>query len=135
MTGFLLDTNAWIAFLKNQKNMVDRIRQAGLPSLWLCAPVWSELWFGACKSTRIAENKARIREMAACVPSLPFDDRAAEHCAEIRAFLAREGRLIGPYDMQIAAIARAAGLCIVTRNVSEFHRVPDLQVENWQDAS
>ena len=36
--------------------------------------------------------------------------------------------------MQIAAIARSAGLCVVTRNLSEFTRVPDLMIENWQDA-
>jgi tRNA(fMet)-specific endonuclease VapC len=46
--------------------------------------------------------------------------------------LGREGRSIGPYDLQIAAIARTAGLCVVTRNVSEFSRVPGLLVENWQ---
>ncbi len=135
MKGFLLDTNAWIALLKNQSGVVAGVRRAGLDALYLCSPVWSELWFGACKSERIAENQARIRELVVHVPSLPFDDRAAEHCGEIRALLARTGRPIGPYAMQIAAIARAAGLCLVTRNVSEFSRVPNLTVENWQDAA
>ena len=97
--------------------------------------MWSELWFGACKSQRIAENQARIRELVAHVPSLPFDDRAAEHRGEIRALLEREGRPIGPYDLQIAAIARTADLCLVTRNVLEFSRVPGLRIENWQDAT
>ena len=63
------------------------------------------------------------------------DDRAAEHCGEIRALLEREGRPIGPYDLQIAAIARTADLCLVTRNVLEFSRVPGLRIENWQDAT
>lgn len=40
---------------------------------------------------RIAENQASIRELVAQVPSLPFGDRAAERCGEIRALLAREG--------------------------------------------
>ena len=106
MKGYLLDTNAWIALLKNHAAVVEGVRRAGLDALYLCSPVWSELWFGACKSQRIAENQARIRELVAHVPSLPFDDRAAEHCGEIRALLAREGRPIGPYDLQIAAIAR-----------------------------
>ncbi|MCK7578762.1 MAG: PIN domain-containing protein [Chromatiales bacterium] len=96
--------------------------------------MWAELWFGTCKSQRIAENQARIRNLVRHVISLPFDDRAAEHCGEIRAALARQGRPIGPYDLQIAAIARAADLCVVTRNVSEFSRVPGLIIENWQDA-
>lgn len=135
MKGFLLDTNAWIALLKNQAGVVSGVRRAGLDALHLCAPVWSELWFGACKSERIEQNQARIRELVFHVPSLPFDDRAAEHCGEIRALLARIGQPIGPYDLQIAAIARAADLCLVTRNVSEFNRVPNLAIENWHDSA
>ncbi|MEN9865203.1 MAG: hypothetical protein RL748_793 [Pseudomonadota bacterium] len=135
MTVFLLDTNAWIGILKNQPGLVRGVQNAGVESLRLCAPVWSELWFGACKSTRIAENQMRIKELAQFIPSLPFDDRAAEHCGEIRALLAREGRPIGPYDLQIAAIARATGCCLVTRNLSEFSRVPGLSFENWQDTN
>lgn len=132
MSGYLLDTNAWIALLKNQPGVVEGVRRVGVEALYLCSPVWSELWFGACNSQRVAENQQRIRALAADIPSLPFDDLAAEHCAELRAFLARQGRPIGPYDLQIAAIARSAGLCLVTRNVSEFSRVPGLAVENWQ---
>lgn len=133
MSGYLLDTNAWIALLKNDPKVVAGVRTAGIESLFLCSPVWSELWFGACKSQRVAENQARIRELVQQVPSLPFDDRAAEQCGEVRSVLAREGRPIGPYDLQIAAIALAADLCVVTRNVVEFSRVPGLSVENWQD--
>lgn len=135
MTGYLLDTNAWIAFLKNDDKVVAAVRRHGVEQLHLCATVWAELWFGACKSQRVAENQASLRDLATEVPSLPFDDRAAEHCGEIRAVLARSGQPIGPYDVQIAAIARAAGLCVVTRNVSEFARVPGLVWENWQAAA
>jgi hypothetical protein len=39
---------------------------------------------------------------------------------------------IGPNDLQIAAIARANGLTLVTHNVAEFGRVPGLLVEDWQ---
>lgn len=120
--------------LKSNPQVVDGVRRAGIATLYLCSPVWSELWFGACNSQRVAENQGRIRELVAFVPSLPFDDRAAEHCGEIRALLVRQGRPIGPYDLQIAAIARSAGLCVVTRYVAEFSRVPGLAVENWQAA-
>ena len=132
MTGYLLDTNAWIALLKNEARVVQGVRRVGSGMLHLCAPVWSELWFGACNSQRVASNQARLRELVTMVPSLPFDDRAAEDCGELRALLARQGKPIGPYDLQIAAIARTTGLCVVTRNVSDFSRVPGLQVENWQ---
>ena len=131
MSGYLLDTNAWIALLKNDDKMVDEIRRHGVAQLNLCAPVWAELWYGACHSQRVAMNQARLRDLAKQVPCLAFDDRAAEHCGEIRAALARIGQPIGPYDAQIAAIARSDQLCVVTRNVSEFARVQGLVWENW----
>jgi hypothetical protein len=44
----------------------------------------------------------------------------------------RQGKPIGPYDLQIAAIARAHGLIVVTHNTREFARVPGLMLEDWQ---
>jgi tRNA(fMet)-specific endonuclease VapC len=34
-------------------------------------------------------------------------------------------------DLLIAAHARSLALILVTNNVREFKRIPDLQVENW----
>ena len=73
-----------------------------------------------------------MRQFFANLPSLPFDDDAAEHFGDIRATLARQGKPIGPYDLQIAAIARAHGLIVVTHNTREFTRVPGLMLEDWQ---
>lgn len=40
--------------------------------------------------------------------------------------------MIGPFDMQIAAIALANGLTLITHNTTEFSRVPGLMIEDWQ---
>jgi len=64
--------------------------------------------------------------------SLPFDDAAAVIYGRIRAQLATAGALIGPYDLQIAAIALANNLTVVTRNTQEFSRVPGLVIEDWE---
>lgn len=60
---------------------------------------------------------------------------AASQAAEIRAELSRIGTMIGPYDIQIAAIARARGLTVVTGNSHEFTRVPGLRTANWVRAA
>jgi tRNA(fMet)-specific endonuclease VapC len=39
---------------------------------------------------------------------------------------------MGPNDLMIASIAIANGLTLVTHNTSEFSRVPDLNLEDWQ---
>ena len=132
MNHYLLDTNACIAMMMGNAGVLDRLREVGIEALWLCAPVRAELWFGACKSQRVAENQARLRLFFNDLPSLPFDDFAAEHFGDIRAFLASQGKPIGPYDLQIAAIALAHDLILVTHNTREFARVPGLKLEDWQ---
>ncbi|MBN1559469.1 hypothetical protein JW998_04420 [candidate division KSB1 bacterium] len=49
----------------------------------------------------------------------------------MRCGLELQDRPIGPYDTLIAAHARAENLILVSNNISEFARVPDLKVENW----
>ena len=42
------------------------------------------------------------------------------------------GTPIGAYDLQIAAIALANNLILVTHNTREFERVDGLQLEDWE---
>jgi tRNA(fMet)-specific endonuclease VapC len=129
---YLLDTNAVIALMKNNSHVVEHVRQVGRSELVICAPVEAELWFGVCNSSRADENRRRLLILLAWLPSLPFAGEATRHFGEIRAILARQGNPIGPYDLQIAAIALAHDLILVTDNVNEFSRVPGLKIENWQ---
>jgi len=129
--AYLLDTNTVIALMKNHPGVIAQVRRVGRTELRLCAPVEAELWFGVCKSGRPEENRQHLLTLLSWLPSLPFSSEAAPHFGEIRAALARLGQPIGPYDLQIAAIARAHGLVVVTHNTREFTRVPELIVEDW----
>jgi tRNA(fMet)-specific endonuclease VapC len=62
---------------------------------------------------------------------LPYGAKAAQHYGAIRAALEKLGQPIGVRDLQIAGHARSEGLVLVTNNMSEFVRVPALEVENW----
>jgi tRNA(fMet)-specific endonuclease VapC len=61
-----------------------------------------------------------------------FDDRAARYFGQIRANLQRQGTPIGPYDLQIAAIALANDLTLVTHNTREFARIDGLRLVDWE---
>lgn len=99
----------------------------------LCSVVKAELFYGARRSQHIAQNLEKLRVFMEPLPSLPFDDAAAEQYGLIRADLAAAGRPIGANDLLIAAIARSHDAVVVTRNLSEFSRVVGLRVENWQE--
>lgn len=131
---YLLDTNAVIALMKNKQSVVERIRQVGRSELVICAPVEAELWFGVNKSNRLDENRRHLLNLLEWLPSLPFSGDATRLCGEIRADLARKGTPIGPYDLQIAAIALANDCILVTHNTGEFSRIAGLKLEDWEAA-
>jgi tRNA(fMet)-specific endonuclease VapC len=130
---FLLDTNVCVQYLRG-KNVLVRQRLAACPAheVRLCSVVLSELYVGVLRSAQPAKNRADVDQFAAPFASLPFDDAAADVYARIRHHLESQGTSIGPYDLQIAAIALANGCTLVTHNTTEFARVPGLGLEDWE---
>ena len=63
-----------------------------------------------------------------------FNERSAIEYAKIKSNLKRKGTIIGELDMQIAAVARANDLILITNNVKEFERVNGLKVSNWVES-
>jgi len=131
--NFLFDTNACIAYLNNYLSPIRRkLEQLSPSQVFVCSVVKAELFYGAMKSQNPAKTLAKQELFLNQFVSLPFDDEAAKIFGEIRAYLARLGKPIGPYDMQIAAIALAHNVILVTHNTREFSRIPDLQIEDWE---
>jgi tRNA(fMet)-specific endonuclease VapC len=133
VVNYLLDTNACIVYLKTPWNPVrDRLDVMVPQDLRMCSVVKAELIYGATRYSDPAARLDRLEEFFAPFESLPFDDAAAEAYGRIRSQLQRSGRLPGPNDLLIAAIAVANNLVVVTHNTDEFSRVPGLTVEDWQ---
>ena len=84
------------------------------------------------RSARPDKNRAEVDQFAAPFGCLSFDQIAADVFAGIRHHLETQGHPIGPYDLQIAAIALANNCTLVTHNLAEFRRVPGLRLEDWE---
>jgi tRNA(fMet)-specific endonuclease VapC len=131
--SFLLDSNSCIRYLNGRSARIRQYLEAVQPrEVMLCSVVKAELFYGAMKSARIAENLARIEAFAGRFVSLPFDDAAAAIYGDIRVRLERQGRTIGPNDLLIAATALAHGATLVTHNTGEFSRIEELRLEDWE---
>jgi tRNA(fMet)-specific endonuclease VapC len=127
----LLDTNVLSRVVDDPFGRVSvRIQSHGIDTVCTSILVAAELRFGAAKSgsRRLAE---RVDRVLRGITVLPFEPPADRYYGELRSHLMREGRPIGPTDLFIAAHALALDLTLVTANVGEFSRVPDLRVENW----
>ena len=127
----MLDTNIVIHTIKNRPAIARSAFKQHEGQLCISSITWGELVYGAERSSQPARNLADIEGLAARLAVLDFDVAAATHFGQVRAELYRVGKPIGPYDMMIAAHARASGLVLVTNNVKAFERVPGLRVENW----
>lgn len=93
--------------------------------------VAAELRYGAHRrgSARLTEQ---LEAVLSAIDVLPLEKPMDRHYGAIRSALERSGQPIGPNDLLIATHARTLGVTMVTNNVSEFRRVPDLAVEDWQ---
>src|SRR5437762_14326998 len=133
---WLLDTNACIRYLNGRSAGLQRkVDEATAGNLVVCSVVKAELFFGAAKSKDPAKTLANQQRFLSRFVSLPFDDGAAEAYARVRAALQSAGSPIGPNDLLIAAIALANDATLVTHNTSDFGRVPNLRIEDWEAAT
>ncbi len=131
MFRHLLDTNILSDLLRNPGGLVAR-RLAVVGDATVCTSVVvaCELRYGAAKRGSPTLS-ARVESLLESLEVLALDREADRHYAEIRLHLDRIGRPVGPNDLLIAAHALALDLTLVSDNVEEFARIPQLTLENW----
>jgi tRNA(fMet)-specific endonuclease VapC len=130
--AYLLDTNSWIHYLKNANSPIRaRLSSLAPVDVMTCSVVRAELLHGAEKYGNRDRRVTMVLQALAPFQSFAFDDEAAAIYARLRHELELAGSVIGPFDLQIAAISLRVGATLVTNNTSEFSRVAALPVENW----
>ncbi|MGL4499648.1 MAG: type II toxin-antitoxin system VapC family toxin [Planktothrix sp.] len=131
--SYLLDTNVWARYLNGRSPATrQKFREVDLTQVFICSIVKSELAYGAFKSRNPDLTYRKQNDFITLFVSLPFDDASALIFGRLKAQLELTGEMIGIKDLQIAAIALANDLTLVTHNTAEFERVTGLQIEDWE---
>ena len=131
---FMLDTNICIYAMKNKPEIVQKkILENSQARLCISTITLAELAHGIYKSVQKEKNFDSLLKFLIKVEILPFDEKAAIEYGKICAYLQKNGTPIGPLDTLIAAHALSKNFTIVTNNVREFERVPELKIENWAE--
>ncbi|MBI3347790.1 MAG: type II toxin-antitoxin system VapC family toxin [Burkholderiales bacterium] len=131
MLRYLLDTNIVIYVLKRRPVELLATFNTNASRMAISSITLAELMHGAETSSRVGENLSAVEDFCSRLVVLPYGAKAAQHYGAIRATLEKLGQPIGVNDLHIAGHARSEGLVLVTNNISEFERVPALEVENW----
>ncbi len=134
--AYLLDTNILAEPLRPAPNgrVIEKLKahdqQLAIPSI-----VWHEMWFGCNRlpksNRRSVIERYLVEVIAPTMPVLPYDTLAAEYHAAERARLASLGKTPSFADGQIAAVAHANELVLVTFNLTDFKDFLEIQVEDW----
>jgi tRNA(fMet)-specific endonuclease VapC len=130
---YLLDTNICI-YIINEKplKMLEKFQQYPVHEFGVSAITHAELHYGIAKSKQKKRNQVALDEFLLPLSILPFHGKKLMECyGKMRVFLESKGETIGPLDTLIAAHALSSNLVIVSNNIKEFSRIPQLKCENW----
>ena len=129
---YLLDTNICIYLIKGTYPfLTEKVFSYDPAMMAISSVTLFELEYGAAKSRWGEKTRSKLDTFLTPFAILPFDSADAIAAGRIRSYLERVGTPIGPYDVQIAAQGLSRNFTVVTHNTEEFHRVPNLALEDW----
>jgi len=128
----VLETSIIVALLKNEEEAKEKIASLEVSGerISTTAITAYELLKGAQISSRSEENIAKVRELISTLNILGLSARACEEASKIYEELRDNGRMIGEFDILIAAIARTFEEELVSRD-DHFKRIGSLKVTAW----
>jgi tRNA(fMet)-specific endonuclease VapC len=132
---FMLDTNICIYLIKKKpESVLKKFQSIQVGDVGISAITLAELQFGVYHSAAPDRNGDALNAFIISLEVAPFDEVAALYYGRIRSYLQAKGVAIGAMDMLIAAHAQSRSVVLVTNNLREFVRIPDLFLENWIDS-
>jgi tRNA(fMet)-specific endonuclease VapC len=129
---FLLDTNICIYIIKQKPlEVLHKFKTYQVGDIGISSITVAELEFGVQKSQYPAKNQQALAQFLLPLKIVDFDNAAATIYGDIRAKLEKQGTPIGSLDTLIAAHALSLQVTLITNNIREFNRVPNLKIKNW----
>ena len=131
---YLFDTDALSNVLKKKRSaaLMARLKTVPRAAQFTSAVNAAEIYFGVFrKEGRQDLLRSYESEIFPRLTILPFDFESARVFGRIKAYLENRGLDAFDPDLQIASIALAHKLTLVTGNVRHYQGIPGLRVENW----
>lgn len=125
----VLDSDHCIAILRGRLDALGNVTRE--ETLAVTTISVGELAHGVYRSSRQAENLAKLDVLLTQLLVISFDERAARRFGALKADLQRAGTIISDLDLQIASVALVHSAPLVTHNRQHFDRIPGLVIEGW----
>ena len=131
---YLFDTDAISNLFKKKPSpvLVKKIERLKISQQFISSITVQEIVYGACKSNRPEFHLDNLQNLLLPnVNVVSFDIKAAYICGRIQSELNSVGNMLSLADLQIASIALANDLTLVSGNIKHFKRISNLRLENW----
>lgn len=129
---YVLDTNTCIYFLRGDfPHLMTRVRKRSPSELGVSAITVAELYYGVFHSSKVQRNLKVLSAFLADLTHLDFGSKAARIFGKVKQDLASRGKVVGAYDLLIAATVLCEGYTLVTHDFDEFSMVEGLLIEDW----
>ncbi len=128
---YLLETSLAVHVMRGNEALGRRLQPLiATGDLAVSAITAAELYYGAWRRHNPEPELQRVLRFLRAFEVVPFDDAAALTYGDLLARLHQSGVVLPTMDVQIAALALAGGLIVLSAD-KHFKRIPGLAVENW----
>lgn len=128
----MLDTNICIYIIKKRpESILKKFKKHRNQNIYISVITLAELQYGVERSSSKKFNQKIINDFISHLFVVPWDKESAVQYGKLRNTLNEKGTPVGNMDLMIASHALSQDFTLVTNNVKEFKRVPNLKYENW----
>jgi tRNA(fMet)-specific endonuclease VapC len=126
--SYLVDTDVVANWLKGRQAEITLLTSLARQGLAISLITYGEIYDGIYYGRNPQNSEHAFLQFLRGVDVLPLNRRIMKRFAHNRGYLRRTGNIIGDPDLLIAATALHHDLTVVTHNVKDFQRVPDLKL-------
>lgn len=130
MKKYLLDTNICAYFLNGKFNLETKIDSVGFENCVVSEITIAELKYGVEKSTHKEKNKKTLEIFQSKFDVIPIFP-ALDIYAKEKARLKTKGKILDDFDLLIGSTAIFNDFVLVTKNVSDFDRLENINIDDW----
>lgn len=125
---YLVDTDWVVDYLKGKSPAVNELARLSDDGLAISVITYGEIYEGIYFASDPQSSERGFLLFLRLVKVLGLSRQVMKRFARLRGELRRKGQLIGDPDLLIAATALQHKLTLLSRNLSDFQRVPALEL-------
>lgn len=126
----VLDTDTCVELLRGNRRVIER-RALSDDSVSVSFMSAAELYYGAERSAKPAQNRHAVDALLLSVLVVESDNAIAQQFGQLKAALRRDSLPLPDADLFIAATTLVHGTLLVTGNARHFERIDGLRIESW----